>query len=244
MKTLVALALVGTILNIVSCGPTLEQVINRIVPQILEDGVNKGVLSVGAYYLHTIKASSTTQKLHTLNLHIRGLNNQTRLDLKTTVDDDFNIKTWYYNYSIIKNTRSLGEGLGFAWLNYAASPKSEFCSNLGSYEEAEQLINSYGRPARRRLPTDNLKLKSSLKDVYDFGLEQYGDFLLPAINGWYPYEQSGVGIGLESDYYVLAYNFLQRSEGYRERNLDIYNVYQPCSGTIYSYADKFDSSGR
>ena len=241
MKTLVALALFGTILSLVSCGPTLEQVINRVVPHILEDGVNKGVLSAGGYYLNQIiKTSTSSQKLHSLNLHIRGLNNQTRVDLKATVDDDFNIKSWYYNYSIIKGTRSLGEGLGFAWLNYAASPTSEFCSNLGSYEEARDLINGYGRPSRLRLPLDNLKLKSSLKDVYDFGLEQHGDFLLPADDIWQPYKRSGVGLGLESDYYVLAYGFLQSSYGNQERDIDIFNVYQPCSGIIYSYANKYD----
>ena len=239
MKITQVLILVTFALSVVLCRPTLEQVINKVVPQIIKQGVDKGVISAGGYYLHhIIKTSTPSENLYSLNLQIRGLNNQTRLDLKTTVDNDLNIKSWYYNYSIIKNTRSLGEGLGFAWLNYAASPRSEFCSNLGSYEEARDLMNSYGRPLISR---ENLKLKSSLKDVYDLSLEQYGDFLLPADHIWQPYQLGPVGLGLESDYYVLAFDFLQSSIGGRERTLYLFNIYQPCSGIIYSYATTYDS---
>ena len=242
MKITQVLILIAFAFSAVLCRPTTEQVINNVVPKILQKGVDKQVLSAGGYYLHQIiKTSTPTVKLYNLHLQIRGLNNQTRVDLKTTVDDDFNIKSWYYNYSIVKGTRNLGEGMGFAWLNYASSSRSEFCPNIGSYEEAETLTNTNGRPSPRYMPMDNLKKRSSLKDVYDFGLEQHGDFLLPAGDGWLPYDPMLVTVRFEPDYYVMRYGFNQNSIGNWQRTLYLFNVYQPCSGVTYSYARKYDN---
>lgn len=243
MKHLGAFFLIISIFNLAFCRPTIEQVINHISPQILQNGVDKGVLSAGPYFLHRIlKTLTPSDNLYSLNLHIRGLNNQTRVDLKATVDNEFNIKSWYYNYSIIKGTRSLGEGVVFAWLDYAASPKSEFCSNLGSYDDAKYLTDDYGRPVPSYLPNNNLNVKSSLKEAYDFGMKQYGDFLLPADENWEEAKSMYITIRFEPDYYVLACGFFQNSYGDNERTLQIWNIYQPCSGIIYSYELTWDSA--
>ena len=241
MKFLGAFVLLISIFNLAFCRPTIEQVINAVAPQILENGVNKGVLSAGGYYLHhIIKASTPTDNLYSLNLHLRNLNNQTRVDLKASVDNDFNIQSWYYNYSIIKGTRNLGEGMGFAWLNYASSSTSEFCSKIRNFEEARNLINGDGS---RYLPNENFKVRSSFKDVYDYSMEQYGDFLLPVSDIWKTPEMGYfIPVRFEPDYYVMSYAFMQASYGDWVRQLQITSIYQPCSGKIYSYDFPWDSS--
>ncbi len=242
MKSLTTFVLILAITHLALCHPTSEEIINRLVKRILQKGVVDGVLPQGAYYLHHLKETSHPKpKLNQLRLHIRGLNNQTKLDLKLTADDDFNLKSWYYNYTIINGSKKLGGSQWIHWLDYAESSKSDYCPDLGGYEEASYL---YGRHAPYGLPKENFNVTGSLKDLYELGMEKYGDFLLPADDFWKEpkFDLDYLRVTFEKNAYVLYYGWRQESYGDRIRVIEIYNVYQPCSGTMYSYSRPYDTA--
>ena len=231
MKITTTLVLLAISLNLVMCRPTVEQLINNIAPRLLSDAVDRGVLPSSGYYLHHINSvSSPSATSRYLNINIRGLNNQTSVDLRATVTDTYRIASWNYNFSLTSRSRNLSEGIEFGWFNYAAS-SGNFCVDIGSEQEAFELMPELTE-SHPRLPIGNVNVTGAIKNTYDFAVNKFEDVLtqngeldVPPIDF--------LQLFFSPEYFVLRSRLVREVNG-GDTFFTFDTIYQPCTGKVYS----------
>ncbi len=233
MKFLLCAFLVVLSCQVILCEEDIfiVRMANKIVPQIIRDGVAKGDLPGGPYYIHhVIKSSIGAQNTH-LTLDVRRLDHQTNVTLKVTVDNnDFSVKSSCMTSKIGENIMALSQGWGFAWQDLALNGQDlEFCGT-SIYDTLYDFEQVY------ELTAENLVLdgivKSAYQDILDAKTGRFA-YIMESLDPAFP---EGPPSLYSSGDYIMITQKMGTHYGQQEEEY-FFTLYQPCSGDRYMFHD-------